>query len=487
MDISLHSFILVVGLLVIIFIVIDGIKKMRQAKATPLEEEWLDQDHDLPDDEPLQFDHLEIDDEMLTDHFDLKKTQPTQDQQSKDDLQTAADSSEPETPQFVPQQDDAVQPEMAEPESHQPDFQHAEINEASTQSAYMESSTEVKTESVVAIEDDVLRAEKQEPVFSILEEPEDEMELGLKADSNTITAEKVEAEKRTTEKAKKAALNVKAEGSVLTEKAKAAAQSFKQHVQELKHNKKAQEEQLLSAQPQTIQKQAAKPKRDLNSDEPVPMLMDPIELGDEVEPDAPQQQELHLPEFVQQTLSDEAVIKQPEEEIRAEKDALLDEYIDDVVSPQEEVGERLSERPPAEEIFVIHVLKNSEPWLQGLDLEHIFKACDMRFGEMNIFHRFEEPNAQGKIQFSVVNAVEPGTFDPNNMEAISTPGISLFMSLPGPEKPMAAFDAMSEVALVFARNFSAQLQDESHSVLTPQTLEHYRQRIRDYTRRTLKK
>ncbi|EAT13940.1 cell division protein ZipA [Bermanella marisrubri] len=477
MDISLHSFILVVGLLVIIFIVIDGIKKMRQTKSTPLEEEWLDQDHDLPDDEPLQFDHLEIDDEMLTDHFDLKKTLRTQDQQSKDDLQTAADSSEPETPQFAPQQDDAVQPEMAEPESPEPDFQHAEINE---------SPTEVKPEPAVASEDDVLRAEKQEPAFSVLEEPEDDLDLGLKADSDTITADKVAAEKRTIEKAKKATLNVKAEGSLLTEKAKAAAQSFKQHVQELKHNKKAQEEQLLSAQSQTA-KQAAKPKRDLNSDEPVPMLMDPIELGEEVEPDAPQQQELHLPEFVQQTLSDEAVIKQPEEEIRAEKDALLDEYIDDVVSPREEVGERLSERPPAEEIFVIHVLKNSEPWLQGLDLEHIFKACDMRFGEMNIFHRFEEPNAQGKIQFSVVNAVEPGTFDPNNMEAISTPGISLFMSLPGPENPMAAFDAMSEVALVFARNFSAQLQDESHSVLTPQTLEHYRQRIRDYTRRTLKK
>ena len=137
----------------------------------------------------------------------------------------------------------------------------------------------------------------------------------------------------------------------------------------------------------------------------------------------------------------------------------------------------------AQEVFVIHVL--NENGLSGLDLRRVFTACDMRFGEMNIFHRFEKANAQGKIQFSVANSLEPGSFDMDNMDALSTSGISLFMSLPGPDNAMEAFDAMAEVALVFARNFNANLCDDSHSDLTPQTLEHYRQRIRDFSRKHL--
>jgi len=134
---------------------------------------------------------------------------------------------------------------------------------------------------------------------------------------------------------------------------------------------------------------------------------------------------------------------------------------------------------------VINILKQDGSGLLGKDLNHVFSACDMRFGEMDIFHRFEKANAQGKIQFSVANAIQPGTFDMASIDELVTPGISLFMSLPGPEKPMEAFDAMAEVALVFARNFDATLHDDTHSDLTPQTLEHYRNRIREFTRKHL--
>ena len=219
----------------------------------------------------------------------------------------------------------------------------------------------------------------------------------------------------------------------------------------------------------------------INDQEAVPVLMEPVELGGQVESNPPKQHELVLPDYIQQTLQEK-----PVSDTETEIDPLFvdDRAItQDIQLPSEPVGELLSQRAAAQEIIVINVQKESAPLLNGADLYNVFKACDLRHGEMSAFHRFEKANAQGKIQFSVVNTLKPGVFDLNNMENLVTPGISLFMSLPGPENPMEAFEAMSEMAQVFARNFDASLYDDSHSDLTPQTLQHYRHRIREYSRK----
>jgi cell division protein ZipA len=147
-----------------------------------------------------------------------------------------------------------------------------------------------------------------------------------------------------------------------------------------------------------------------------------------------------------------------------------------------DVGERLSDRPPSEEILVIHVFSKQASGFEHKKLFALFKACDLRLGEMSIFHRFERANAQGKIQFSVADVVKPGSFDPDQLDQ-TTPGIALFMSLPGPEKPIEAFDAMAEVAQAVARNLDGIVKDEMLSVMTTQTLEHGRQCIHEFNRR----
>ena len=50
---------------------------------------------------------------------------------------------------------------------------------------------------------------------------------------------------------------------------------------------------------------------------------------------------------------------------------------------------------------------------------------------MDIYHRHEESDTTSPVQFSVANAVEPGTFKPGDMPALTTPGISFFMSIFG--------------------------------------------------------
>lgn len=146
---------------------------------------------------------------------------------------------------------------------------------------------------------------------------------------------------------------------------------------------------------------------------------------------------------------------------------------------------REEERPAApEEVLVIHVLRRDGARMAGTELLDVVTAQGLQFGDMNIFHRYGS-GGRGRIEFSMASAVEPGTFDLGALEEFETPGVVFFMQLPGPEQPLDAFEHMARAARAVARTFDADLKDEQHSVMTAQTLEHCRQRIRDFRRRQM--
>ena len=134
-----------------------------------------------------------------------------------------------------------------------------------------------------------------------------------------------------------------------------------------------------------------------------------------------------------------------------------------------------------QEVVVINIVAKDQPF-KGPDLLHILLACDLRFGEMNIFHRHEQSNGKGSVQFSMANSVEPGFFDLDTIDDFTTPGVCFFMSVPGPEEPIKAFECMIETAQCLVSNLNGEMLDESRSVMTSQTLEHCRQRLHDFER-----
>lgn len=137
------------------------------------------------------------------------------------------------------------------------------------------------------------------------------------------------------------------------------------------------------------------------------------------------------------------------------------------------------------EVFMLNVVARDSRGFKGEDILHILLACDLRFGDMSFFHRHEFEAGRGAIQFSVANMMQPGVFDIDNMSDFRTPGLVFFLTLPGPEDMMQAFDYMLETAQAVARNLGGDVLDESRSVLTRQTVEHSRQQIRDLERRLL--
>ncbi|WP_077531221.1 cell division protein ZipA [Vreelandella utahensis] len=140
-------------------------------------------------------------------------------------------------------------------------------------------------------------------------------------------------------------------------------------------------------------------------------------------------------------------------------------------------------RPEAEEVIVIHAHCRDDGHYTGATIKRILEACGMEYGDLGIYHRHEEADTRTPVQFSVASAVSPGTLTPEEIETLETPGLSFFMSLPGPSQPVQAFDFMLETANTVVRNLGGELRDEHRSVMTSQTIEHCRQRIREFERK----
>lgn len=145
----------------------------------------------------------------------------------------------------------------------------------------------------------------------------------------------------------------------------------------------------------------------------------------------------------------------------------------------------VNDQPPAEEVLVISVICRDAAGFKGPALLQNILESGLRFGEMDIFHRHESMAGNGEVLFSMANAVKPGTFDLDDIDLFSTPAVSFFLGLPGPRHPKQAFDVMVAAARKLSQELNGELKDDQRSVLTAQTIEHYRQRIVEFERRAL--
>ena len=136
-------------------------------------------------------------------------------------------------------------------------------------------------------------------------------------------------------------------------------------------------------------------------------------------------------------------------------------------------------------VFILYVVAQAEEGFAGTDILETLLACDLRFGDMDFFHRHERASGRGPIEFSVANMMKPGVFDIDNMEPLQTRGLMFFVTLPGPADMLKAFDYMYETVKVVAKSLGGDIQDETRSVITRQSLEHMRQQIRELERRLL--
>lgn len=108
--------------------------------------------------------------------------------------------------------------------------------------------------------------------------------------------------------------------------------------------------------------------------------------------------------------------------------------------------------PPSETVLVLSVLAPEGRLFGGTEIFAAAGSAGLQFDTRGIFHAYPATGGEMPI-FSMANILEPGSFDRARMATIGTPGMVLFLQLPGPQGGREAFATM----LAAARQLSAQL------------------------------
>lgn len=140
------------------------------------------------------------------------------------------------------------------------------------------------------------------------------------------------------------------------------------------------------------------------------------------------------------------------------------------------------EPPVQEKIVVLNVLTQDQHPVPGRVLVQALETAGLSYGENAIYHRTLEARTGSVSLFSAANALNPGTFEPEALDAMHSPGVALFLQLPGPVDGLVAFEQMLEAAKVIAGEIDGKLLDARRCTLTNQAVEHIREELREYRR-----
>lgn len=129
-------------------------------------------------------------------------------------------------------------------------------------------------------------------------------------------------------------------------------------------------------------------------------------------------------------------------------------------------------------IVVLHIKPKQKDSFWGNTLLETLQDYQLQYGAMQVFHcHFQQQRI-----FSVVNMVEPGTFDLDKLPATRIKGLTAFMQLDKLQDVPAAFDHMIKTLGEIADILEASIFDRQHTILTNQSLDQLRRAVNHYER-----
>ena len=182
----------------------------------------------------------------------------------------------------------------------------------------------------------------------------------------------------------------------------------------------------------------------------------------------------------------------PESEVLEPADASPAPVSPRVNEVKEQAAPAIEEKPKdaavgeVSEVLVLNVTAKKGRLIMGERLLSLMQGLELEYGERKIFSKRTDDAEGGPILFNVANMLQPGTFDLNNMENFATVGVTLFLALPSPISNFEAFEEMLQTAQDLVRSIDGELRDDQRNMMTGQTIEHYRQRVRDFELRRLR-
>lgn len=119
-----------------------------------------------------------------------------------------------------------------------------------------------------------------------------------------------------------------------------------------------------------------------------------------------------------------------------------------------------------QEIIVIYITADNQPYFQGADILKAVEAADMKYGDMRIFHYYGPDRKHAKRPLlSLANISEPGFFVMEEMGTFTTKGLVLFLCLPAEMGGDIAFEFMMDAAHALARSLGGELRGADRRLL----------------------
>jgi cell division protein ZipA len=116
---------------------------------------------------------------------------------------------------------------------------------------------------------------------------------------------------------------------------------------------------------------------------------------------------------------------------------------------------------------------------KGKDFMPIFLSQGLRHGDMQIFHRYDSSN-HNQTLYKVASAIQPGTFNMHDIENFSTPAFAFFINLPGPNDPVAAYQAMVKSMNFFSEELGGKILNADKTIYDEQAYRSDVQLIKNY-------
>ncbi len=121
-----------------------------------------------------------------------------------------------------------------------------------------------------------------------------------------------------------------------------------------------------------------------------------------------------------------------------------------------------------EPLLALYIMADQNKTFKGPDILKAVESVNMIYGPMKIFHHYGNGEVRSKeALFSLLNVVEPGYFDFNQIENFSTNGLALFMRLPAVDDGEMVFNKMLDTAWQLAKILGGELHDADHNFLEP--------------------
>lgn len=159
--------------------------------------------------------------------------------------------------------------------------------------------------------------------------------------------------------------------------------------------------------------------------------------------------------------------------------ALLDATVG-AVSPNSELGRRASD--DFDKIVTLYIAARAGQVLRGPDIVVAAEKAGLTYGHMNVFHRLVQGHPERGPVFSVANIRKPGSFEMHEIQALETPAIAFFLTLPAPVSALDAWEMMQPTAERMAELLDGVVLDEQRNALGRQRVQHLREEMRAYDR-----